>query len=55
MKVCDAPRMQQDAFKTVETLQAGLQLAEGIHLGRLPQVMQVSTYAQEQCNHKGLD
>ena len=32
----------QDAFKRALTVEAGLQLAEGVHLGKFPQVMQVS-------------
>ena len=42
----------QDAFKRALTLEAGLQLAKGIHLGRSPQVMQVS--ASVSCHHDGL-
>ena len=38
-----AHRTLQDAFKRALTLEAGLQLAEGVHLGKFPQVMQVST------------
>ena len=40
-----AHRTLQDAFKRALTLEAGLQLAEGIHFGRFPQVMQVSNGA----------
>ena len=31
------------------TLEAGLQLAKGVHLGRFPQVMQISTTVP--CHH----
>ena len=47
-----APRTLQDAFKRALTLEAGLQLAKGVHLGRSPQVMQVSTSAP--CHPNGL-
>ena len=33
------PRTLQDAFERALTLEAGLQLAKGVHLGRSPQVM----------------
>ena len=33
----------QDAFQRAPALEAGLQLAKDVHLGRYPQVMQVST------------
>ena len=36
-----APRTLQDAFKRTLTLETGLQLAKGVHLGRSPQMMQV--------------
>ena len=38
-----APRTLQDAFERALALEAGLQWAEGLHLERFPQVMQVST------------
>ena len=38
-----APRTLQNAFERGLTLEAGLQLAKGVHLGRSPQVMQIST------------
>ena len=40
------------AFERALTLEAGLQLAEGLHLGRSLQVMQVSTGAY--CHQEGL-
>ena len=51
-KIWYVPRTLQDAFKRVLTLEAGLQLAKGVHLGRSPQVMQVSTSVP--CHHNGL-
>ena len=47
-----APRTLQDAFKWTLTLEAGLQLAKGVHLGRSTQVMHVSTSAS--CHHNGM-
>ena len=47
-----APRTLQDAFERALILEARLQLAEGIHLGRSPHVMQVSTSVT--CHHDGL-
>ena len=37
------PKTLQDVLDRALTLEAGLQLAVGVHLGRSPQVMQVST------------
>ena len=48
-----APRTLQDAFERTLTLEADLQLAEGILLGRSPQVMQVSTSVP--CHHDSLE
>ena len=39
-------------LKGLSLLKAGPQLAKGVHLGRNPQVMQVSTIAS--CHHDGL-
>ena len=47
-----APQTLQDAFERALTLEAGLKLAKGVHLGRSPQVMQVSTSAP--CHHDSL-
>ena len=44
-----AQRTLQDAFERALTLEAGLQLAEGVHLQRSFQVMQVSTNVS--CHH----
>ena len=44
--------MLQDVFEKAFTLKAGLQLAKGIHLGRSPQVMQVSIDANEAYNQE---
>ena len=38
-------RTLQEAFHRALTLEAGLHLAKGVHIGRSPQVMQVSTSA----------
>ena len=46
------PKTLQDAIKRALTLKAGLQLANGMHLGRSPQVMQVSTGVY--CHQDGL-
>ena len=43
-----APRTLQDAFKRALILEAGLQLAEGVHLGRSPQVMSPLVYPATQ-------
>ena len=48
-----AHRTLQDAFRRALSLEAGLQLAEGVHLGRSPQVKQVST--SESCHHDSLE
>ena len=48
-----ALRTLQDSFKRALTLEAGLQLAKGVHLGRFPQVMQVSPSTP--CHHDGLE
>ena len=48
-----APRTLQDAYERALTPEAGLQLAEGVHLGRSPQMMQVLTSAP--CHHDGLN
>ena len=42
-------RTLQGTFERPLALEAGLQLAEGVHLGQFPQVMQVSTSAS--CHH----
>ena len=47
-----ALRTLQDAFERVLTLEAGLQLAKGVHLGRSPQVIQVPTSVS--CHHDRL-
>ena len=44
-QVIYALKTLQDIFERAVTLEAGLQLAKGVHLGRSPQVMQVSTSA----------
>ena len=54
-QVQDTQIVLQDAFKKALTLEAGLQLAEDVYLGRPPQVKQVSTDAQKQYNHEGCD
>ena len=51
-QVWDAPRMLQDTFDKVLTLEASLQLADGVHLWRPSQVMQVSTVVPGQCRHE---
>ena len=48
-----APRTLQDALERALTLEAGLHLAKGEHLGRSPQVMQVSTSVPH--HHNGLE
>ena len=40
--------MQQDAFKKALTLEAALQLAEDVHLGRPHQIMQIIAVALRQ-------
>ena len=50
--MCYAPRTLQDAFERPLTLGTGLQLAEGMQLGRSPQLMQVSTDIS--CHQEGL-
>ena len=47
-----AVRTLQDTSKRPLALEAGLQLADSVHLGRFPQVMQVSTSVS--CHHNGL-
>ena len=47
-----APKTLQDAFEKSFKLEAGPQLAEGVHLGRSPQVMQVFMGAS--CHQEGL-
>ena len=53
--VKEAPRPPLDAFEKVLTLEGGIQLAVGVHLGRSFQVMQVSTDEHESCSQDGLD
>ena len=48
-----AHRTLQDAFRRALTLEAGLQLAEGVHLGKFPRVMQVSN--SESYHHNSLE
>ena len=48
-----APKTLQDAFERPLALEAGLQLAEGVHLGISPQVMQIFTSAP--FHHDSLD
>ena len=43
----------QDGFERALALEAGLELAKGVHLKRSPQVMQVSTSAF--CHHDRLE
>ena len=45
--------MLQHAFQKALTLEAGLQLAEGVHLGGSSQVMKVSTDAHEPYTQEG--
>ena len=53
-QMLDAPIRLQEEFTKALILEAGLQLAEGVHLGK-PQVMQVSKDATKQCNTEGTD
>ena len=47
------PRTLQDTFKRALVLEVGLQLSKGVHWGRSPQVMQISTSVS--CHHNGLE
>ena len=53
--VKDAPRTPQDGFEKALTMEAGLQLSEGVHLGRSFQMIQISTDEHESCSQDGLD
>ena len=53
-QVWEAPRTLQDAFKRALSLEAGIYLAESIHLVRLLQVIQVSTDGPWQCSQKAI-
>ena len=46
--------MLPNAFQRVLTLEAGLQLAEGVHLGRPYQVMWIYADSYDSCSHDGL-
>ena len=49
-----ASRILQDTFKNTLTFETDLQLAECVHLGRPPQVMQISVHTKDLCSHDGL-
>ena len=51
----NSPRALQDVFKRILTLEASLQLADGVHHGRPPKVMQVPTDVPGLCSHEGLE
>ena len=49
LQVLYAFRTLQDVFKRALALEAGFHLAEGVHLGRSPHVMQV--FISAACHH----